>query len=203
MRFNPLKPNAPNRPVTPIRRLPDTVPAPAQVSRLPVLKENEEHDGFEIHFLDGKPSDEILAQFRATKEGPAAQRWRFHFGGKFWYAKRNPLNRVFALALCQGHTPLPADEVGVAHVGAGLAKIFGLDKLPPNCVVIHPDEPTEPPPSDPIENQKSEIENNIVPVEFSPPSIEMAAPIVRTPPRALTGGAPSWRTRLAGRNPNL
>ena len=97
-RFNPLKPHAPAQKPKPEPLKKGTIPNPLPVGPAPILTENEEGGGLELRFPQ-RPSLAVLDFFHNTKDLPDAQRWHFHFKGKYWYASRNDATRKFAAML--------------------------------------------------------------------------------------------------------
>lgn len=57
---------------------------------------NKEKNGIELHF-PGKPDAAVLAELRVSD-------FRYHGGGRYWYAKRTPENEAFAQHIA-GSTP--------------------------------------------------------------------------------------------------
>ena len=117
-RYNPHKAyrTTPKRAPDPLPK--GTIPSPSPVSHVPVLTENEEKDGYELRFPT-KPSDEVLAKFRATRDLQSDHRWHWHFRQHFWYAKRNAVTKAFAESIVgQGSSP------GVVVPDAAVAPII-------------------------------------------------------------------------------
>jgi hypothetical protein len=104
-RFNPLKSAKAGKTPRPESLPENEAPSPAPVANIPSLTENEDKDGFELRFA-AKPSEAVLALFRATKNLPVEQRWHWHFRKHFWYARRNAATRQFAAQILAGTTGL-------------------------------------------------------------------------------------------------
>ncbi|PWU21764.1 MAG: hypothetical protein C5B50_01000 [Verrucomicrobia bacterium] len=150
MRYNPLKSDPAGVPALPPN--PKSAEIINQKSLTPVLTENEQRNGLELRF-PGKPSDAIIARFRATKSGPREYEWRFHFRGKFWYAKRSEATRAFALeilALCSPSpvSPLPPTTAEIRPTTPAIVTPVPGSSLPSALSLPSPG-PTPEPASEP------------------------------------------------------
>lgn len=90
---------------------------------------NEAHGGVEIRFSD-KPSEAVLELLKENE-------WRFSRkdNDARWYKKRSPAAEKWAANLAR----ILDDAPPVLHCDQSIANRFGLDRLPPSLVKVHPD----------------------------------------------------------------
>jgi len=156
-RFNPLKPTAKAKAPAPTPLKKGEIVTPPPVGPSPILKENAEKDGIELHFTK-RPGPFVLKLLHGTKSLPCEQRWHFHWKSKFWYAKQNKETRKFAGMLI-AHTergelkPDPPTEMPVA----------ARREVSPMSIEIIDDNQTFP-----RSKMDEDPSGNVVPVVFAP-----------------------------------